>query len=140
MGETLHATAVVFEGKGLLILGPSGSGKSSLALELMARGASLVADDRCVFRSENGRLVVSPPLSIAGQIEARGIGILNADFIGEALIDLIVDLGRSSTERLPSQLTMSIAGVTLPIVCKVENPSFPALLLQYLRRGRRDVE
>lgn len=138
MASTLHASAIVFEGQGLLILGPSGSGKSSLALELISRGALLVADDRCVTRVTNGRLIVSSPPTIAGQIEARGLGILNAEYAKETTIDLVVDLAIASMERLPSRLTMLIEGVTLPVVYKVENPSFPAFLLQMLRAGRRE--
>lgn len=138
VGHTIHASAIVLDGKGLLILGPSGSGKSSLALEMMARGATLVADDRCFIQVQDDKLFVSPPATIAGQIEARGIGILNADFAPFASIDVIVDLGRTSPKRLPEQLTMTLAGVTLPLVYKVDNPSFPALLLQVLRGGRRD--
>lgn len=136
MGKSIHATAVSFQGRGLLILGPSGSGKSSLALDLMAFGAALVSDDRCILTASEGDLFVSAPETIKGKIEARGAGILRADTVERAQISLVVDLGQNATERLPAQLTLTLEGVTLPLVHKVETPSFPAFLLQYLKGGR----
>ncbi|WP_331459605.1 HPr kinase/phosphorylase [Paracoccus liaowanqingii] len=70
----LHATTVALEGRGLVILGPSGSGKSGLALELMAVGAVLVADDRTDLRLQQGRLIAQAPPALSGRIEARGWG------------------------------------------------------------------
>ncbi|MEF9600929.1 HPr kinase/phosphatase C-terminal domain-containing protein, partial [Paracoccus sp. PXZ] len=72
----LHASCIAHRGRGLLILGPSGAGKSTLALEMMAFGATLVADDRTILRREGGRIVADAPDSIRGRIEARGVGIL----------------------------------------------------------------
>jgi len=74
----LHATAVAFEGKGVLITGRSGSGKSSLALQLMAIGHTLIADDQTDVTRHADRLWASAPPSIKGMIEARGVGILHA--------------------------------------------------------------
>ena len=78
-GLTLHATCVAVEGRGVLITGPSGAGKSSLALALMAYGARLVADDRVTLSQVDGALWATCPPTIRGMIEARGIGLLNAD-------------------------------------------------------------
>jgi len=66
----LHATAVAVGGRGLLILGRSGAGKSSLALQLIALGARLVADDRTRVTLGPAGLVASPPEAIRGRIEA----------------------------------------------------------------------
>ena len=73
--EVLHASCVGLDGDAVLILGKSGAGKSALALTLMAYGAQLVADDRVVLRPVDGRIIASAPDTIAGLIEARGVGI-----------------------------------------------------------------
>ena len=77
--EQIHATCVDIEGAGVLLLGPSASGKSDLALRLMDGGARLVADDRVDLALEDGRLVASAPKDIASRIEVRGLGILEFD-------------------------------------------------------------
>ena len=74
----LHATAVAVDDQAVLIEGASGSGKSALALTLMAFGAVLVADDRVLLQIAGGNLIATPPATIAGRIEARGMGILKA--------------------------------------------------------------
>ena len=76
----VHASCVAWKGRGLLIGGPVGSGKSSLALQLMAFGADLIADDRTALSADrDGPPVAAPVAPIAGLIEARGVGILPAD-------------------------------------------------------------
>jgi HPr kinase/phosphorylase len=134
--EVLHATAVSLAGRALLILGPSGSGKSALALELMALGAGLIADDRTVLTLRDGHPVASAPAVLAGRIEARGIGILAAAPATPAPVVLAADLGRRETERLPPERRIDLLGVAIPLVHKVDGPHFPAALLQYLRGGR----
>ena len=69
--EILHATAVTVAGRGLLIRGASGSGKSGLALEMMARGATLVADDRVIVSLRDNTLWLAPPAPLTGMIEAQ---------------------------------------------------------------------
>ena len=137
MPETLHASAVALDDRALLIMGPSGSGKSSLALELMAYGCMLVADDHCLFRPENGELIVSAPETIAGMIEARGMGILNAAYRHEARVVAVVDLTETETERYPAPRSTQIAGIDIPLIHNSEIHCFPAQLLQYLRGGRK---
>ena len=83
----LHASAVALDPlRGVLIKGGSGAGKSTLALQLMALGAHLVADDRVDLSVETGHLVARAPASIAGRIEARGVGLLRAEALGQARI------------------------------------------------------
>lgn len=134
----LHASAVALGGKGLLILGPSGSGKSSLALELMGLGAVLVADDRVHLVRAGTRLIASAPDAIRGRIEARGIGILKADAVAEAEVALVVDLATQETERLPHQKQVMLMDLSLPVVHKSESRAFAAGLLQYLKAGRAE--
>jgi len=135
--ERYHASSVEIAGRAVLIFGASGAGKSALALELMAWGARLVSDDQCEITVEGGRVFVRAPVAIRGQIEARGVGILNADAAEVAEVVLVVDLDQGETERLPPQRQRDVAGVLLPLQHKVEKAHFPAAILQYLRSGRR---
>ena len=74
----IHATTVQLGAHGVLIIGPSGSGKSDLALRLIGEGALLVSDDQTRLTLKDGRLIATAPATIAGRIEARGIGIQRA--------------------------------------------------------------
>jgi len=132
----VHASCVAFDGKGILILGPSGSGKSSLALQLMAMGAELVADDKTKVHAVNAEILASSPAAIKGMIEARGVGILMASALKEASIQLIVDLGRKEQDRLPQKQEFSLLGQSIPLLCKVDAAHFPAAILQFIKGGR----
>lgn len=132
----LHASCVSVNGNGMLILGPSGAGKSWLALEMMAFGASLVADDRCVLDVVEGQLVASPPATIAGKVEARGVGILNAAYAPQAIVQIIVDLSEIETARLPERKSRKIMGITTPLYGKPEQGLHAAAYLQLLKAGR----
>jgi HPr kinase/phosphorylase len=92
--DILHATCVAVDGRGVLILGPSGSGKSALALRLLSLGARLVADDRTEVTVTGGRLVARCPVQIAGLIEARGVGLLRAPAVDQAEVALVATLAK----------------------------------------------
>ena len=114
--EMVHATAVSISGRGVLIEGLSGSGKSDLALRLIDRGALLVSDDQVLLTREGARIIASPPPTIAGKIEVRGLGILNRYHRDQVMIALIVRLD-DAVERLPDELAMrTVAGVAVPVV------------------------
>lgn len=132
----IHASCVSVDGNGLLIIGPSGAGKSSLALEMMAYGAQLVSDDRCQLAAYEGRLYASPPDTIAGRIEARGVGILNADHLAEVRVCAVLDLGKNETDRLPESRTVQIMGVPLPCYQKSDQSPLAAAMMQLLKAGR----
>jgi HPr kinase/phosphorylase len=131
-----HASAVAFNARAVLILGASGSGKSSLALSLMALGADLVADDRVALTCRDGVPWASAPDALPDLIEARGVGLLNATRIEGAWVSLVVDMGSVEPDRHPSRRDVSVLGMTLPLVQKVDGPHFPAAILQYLKHGR----
>jgi HPr kinase/phosphorylase len=135
--QILHATCVSVEGRGLVILGPSGSGKSALGLRLMALGATLVADDRTEVSAPGGRLIARCPVPIRGLIEARGIGLLRAPVAGEVEVHLVADLGQSEDQRLPPARWITILGCRVDLVLHPRNDHFPHALLLYLRHGRQ---
>jgi serine kinase of HPr protein (carbohydrate metabolism regulator) len=115
--ETLHASAVAAEGRAVLITGPSGSGKSDLALRLLDRGFTLVSDDQTIVKRDGDRLLASPPPTIAGKLEIRGIGIVDMDNLSDLPVALIVELTVDEIQRLPDDSReRPILGVALPIV------------------------
>ena len=136
--EIVHGSCVALDGKGVLILGASGSGKSGFALELMALGAMLVADDRVVLRREDHVIRASAPGAIKGRIEARFVGILKAETLDEAPLALVIDLDRQEGDRLPPQRSRKTLGISLPLLHNADTRYFPAAILQYLRAGRSE--
>ena len=119
----LHATAVVYGESGVLILGPSGSGKSALALALMARASgagafgALVGDDRIYVRKAGGRLVARGAANMAGMIERRAAGLIAVRHEPAAVVRLAVDLSERGQQwpRMPDGPDgVSIGGVRLP--------------------------
>jgi HPr kinase/phosphorylase len=135
----VHASCVALaDGRGVLILGPSGSGKSALALRLIALGAMLVADDRTIVTARKDALHAACPDTLRGRIEARGVGILSAPALPFATLKLAVDLGRTETERLPRRHLLTLLGTPLELVLGSQSDHFPAAVLCYLR-GRREA-
>jgi len=120
---TIHATAVLAGARAVLIRGPAGSGKSSLAFALIRAGESgtlpfarLIGDDRVHVEAAHGRLLVRPAPTIAGLIEIRGLGIRRLPHEPVAAVGLVVDLGAADAERLPERksTTAEVAGIVLP--------------------------
>lgn len=134
----MHATTLDFDGYGILLKGASGAGKSSLALQLMALGMHLVADDRTELTAKAKAIVATAPTAINGLIEARGIGLLNVDCIDETNVQLVIDLSRVEEHRFPKGRTEEILGRQLPCLRKVNAPYFPAAIRQYVIAGRRE--
>ena len=117
MSETIHATAVLAGVDGVLIRGESGTGKSTLAWDLIGRGGRLIADDRVHLSACHGRVIATAQEPTAGRLELRGRGILSVPFERSAVIRLVIDLVEEvALERLPddTQLSVMILGVALP--------------------------
>jgi HPr kinase/phosphorylase len=120
---TVHASCVLFGARAALIRGPSGSGKSRLALELVQAAASgvlrfarLVADDRVHLVPSGGRLLARPAGPLAGLIEVRGVGLLRLPYEASAVVGLVVDLGSKDASRLPDpeRRKVVVNGILLP--------------------------
>lgn len=124
--ELVHATALALGGKAALIRGASGSGKSDLALRCIAQSplahipdrAELVADDQVQCARTADGIEVSPPATLAGKIEVRGLGILTLRYRPSARLALVVDLvAIEAVERYPLEsLTAEYLGISLPVI------------------------
>ena len=129
---TLHASCVALQNadgdwRAALITGPAGAGKSSLALDLISRGATLVADDRTCLRRAGGSVIAACP---------RGIGLIRAPVRGDAPVALIVDLDATEPDRLPRPRRADLLGLSLPrILCAASLWPAPAAAIHLLLRG-----
>ena len=114
--EMFHASTVARDGRSVMITGPSGSGKSDLALRLLDLGFELVSDDQTIVSRDGERLLASAPPTIAGKLEIRGIGIVDLDAINDVPVALVVEL-TNEIARLPDDSReRSILGVSVPLV------------------------
>ncbi len=107
----VHASCVALAGKGVLLRGAPGAGKSDLALRLIEGGARLVADDQVALTSSGEALLAAPPSRIAGLLEVRGIGIVSMEFVHQCPVQLVVDLVQpDAVERMPEAATVELCG------------------------------
>lgn len=124
MTTYVHATCVALQAagrwRGILLRGPSGAGKSDLALRLVEGGARLVADDQTALARQGRGLVATPPGTLAGLLEVRGIGIVKlgrAQLLARATVALVVDLvPPDRIERLPDPARETLFDVELPVL------------------------
>jgi HPr kinase/phosphorylase len=113
----VHGSCVEIDGRGVLLRGPSGRGKSDLALRLIDGGARLVADDRVDLVEQAGVLTASAPEPIAGRLEVRGVGIVAVPAIAAAPLELVVELVQlEDIERLPQPRFSSFLGIDIPLI------------------------
>jgi serine kinase of HPr protein (carbohydrate metabolism regulator) len=123
----LHqASCVVIAERAILIEGPPGSGKSSLALALIDRGAMLVGDDGVSLTPRAGELYASPPPNIAGLLEVRNLGLLQFPTVRDVRVALVVQLDRQAPRFIEVAERAERAGVTLPLIRLWPSETAPA--------------
>ncbi|MEX2519781.1 MAG: serine kinase [Paracoccaceae bacterium] len=140
-GALVQGTAVAYRGKGLLILGRPRTGKSALALEMIALGAGLIGDDLVRIDVEGGRLIAAP--ADRGDqvlIEARGVGLLRLPSAGAAPLCLVLDLDEPETDRLPERRFWRRLGVETQLLRRPSPLSPAAILLACGAGGPEDPE
>ena len=116
MTQVHQATCVAINGRAVLIEGPPGSGKSSLALTLIDRGAVLIGDDGVTLQPRGGRLYASPPPNIAGLLEVRNLGLLEFPTVGDVPVALVVRLDPAAERFIEAAERMELGGAELPLV------------------------
>ena len=125
--KLIHASCVAFGKHGVLIRGPSGSGKSELVLRLIdaegyglggtAHRATLVADDQVVLTLIEGQIYTKPAPALAGLLEIRGQGIVNLEYVQDIALVLVVDLVPAcEIARMPEpeELITELLGLSVP--------------------------
>lgn len=132
----VHGSTVALAGKAVLITGPAGSGKSALALALMAMGAGLVSDDWTELSARDGRVMADAPATIRGRIEARHVGVLAAEAMGPQPLALVVELGGAAAPRLPQEDSVELLGHRLPRLAATFDARLAPALRQWLIGGR----
>jgi HPr kinase/phosphorylase len=130
------------DGAGVLLRGPSGSGKSDLALRLIDGGARLVADDQTELRRAGAGITASAPPTIAGLIEIRGIGILPCPSVTSAPLRLVVDLVvPEQVERLPEPRFSRYLDCDIPLIAlapfEASAPAKLRFVLRHINSARR---
>lgn len=144
MAATVHASAVLVGARAVLIRGPSGSGKSQLAFDLIAGAhgparpfARLIGDDRVHLEAAGGRLLVRPAEALAGLIEVRGVGLLRLPHEACAVVGLVVDLAAADAERLPEagRRETRIEGIVLPRLAVAADAAALPMVLAFLTSG-----
>lgn len=139
MSDRMHATCVAMDDNAVLILGASGAGKSSLGLSLMALGGVLVSDDQTVLSAQSGALIASCPDPLFGLIEARNVGMLRVPTAPPCAVTLVVDMDHTETDRLPVARTITLAGIDLPLLYRVNGPQFASAIAMILKFGYHPV-
>ena len=123
----LHrATGVAIAGRAVLIEGPPGSGKSSLALALIDRGAVLIGDDGVTLAARGGQLYASPPPNITGLLEVRNLGVMEFPVVSDVRVALIVALDQHAPRFIEGAELTERAGVMLPLVRLWPSEAAPA--------------
>lgn len=110
------ATCVAVAGRGLLIEGAPGTGKSSLALALIDRGARLVGDDGVLLEADGPHLFASPHPNTRGLLEVRNVGLVPVEPVERVPICLLVLLDPAAPRFIEQAERVERAGVVVPLV------------------------
>ncbi len=133
---SLHGTCVALGDRGVLIVGRAGTGKSTLAVQLIGLGAQLVADDRVIVDAQGW---ARAPETISGLLDIRGLGLMRLAARDSARLVLAVDLEAESVSRLPQPSETLINSVCLPLIAGRNRPHLPYEIMSALRFGQEPL-
>ncbi len=128
----LHASAAALDGQGVLILGEAGAGKSSLLIELMARGFDMIGDDQIMLREADGAVWLAPHPKAEGRFEYRGVGVFRAKRVVEARLKLVINLDYAPQARLPEGEIYETFGQKFPILRAKGLANLPSFLYLWI--------
>ena len=114
--KIMHATSVYINGKGIVIFGKSGSGKSKLAIKLIAFGAKLISDDQTQLELKKSRIILRKPVSTPNFIEARGIGLIEVPKVTSAELFCFIKITDIELERLPYEKQKNCFGKKIKMI------------------------
>ena len=141
--QRLHASCVAVGPRAALITGPTGSGKSSLAIQLIAMGARLVSDDQTHVSTRDQKVIARPPETLAGLLEMRGIGLVKLDYQAQAEVVLVVDMSTGAADpsvpRLPQLRKTTLGYVAVPLIPGKNRPHLAYETMVCLRAGRESL-
>lgn len=129
-----NATCVVIDERAVMIEGPSGSGKSALALALIDRGAWLVGDDALMLEPHGDRLVARPHPGTHGLLEIRNLGLVPYPVTEAADVALVVRFAQDAPRFIDTADIVVRAGIALPAVAIWPEPHPPALKVEHALR------
>ncbi|MFZ4124796.1 MAG: HPr kinase/phosphorylase [Rickettsiales bacterium] len=135
MSEYIHGTAIIWKETGILLLGESGCGKSSLAAELIQLGASLIADDQVRLLKDGDRLYAEAPEALAGVLELRDLALITLPYIARHALHLMVSLTTHDSRLTTHEWLQTIPAITLPPY-RNDNAAKLALYAEALQEGR----
>lgn len=132
----VYGSAIAVDGRGFLIRGASGSGKSGLVLQMMALGADLISDDQVIIERSAGTIIMSAPQTLVGKIEARFVGILNVPTRKNAVLKHVIDLDVDSPAQLPQLQHCEVLGLQIDLINGRNVPNLASILMIFGRTER----
>jgi HPr kinase/phosphorylase len=132
----VHGSAIAVGGRGFLIRGASGSGKSGLVLQMMALGADLISDDQVIMERSAGTIIMSAPQTLVGKIEARFVGILNVPSRQNVVLNHVIDLDVDSQAQLPQLQYCKVLGLQIDLINGRNVPNLASILMIFGRTER----
>jgi len=132
----VYGSAIAVGGRGFLIRGASGSGKSGLVLQMMALGADLISDDQVIMERSAGTITMSAPQTLVGKIEARFVGILNVPSRQNVVLNHVIDLDVDSQAQLPQLQYCEVLGLRIDLINGRNVPNLASILMIFGRTER----
>lgn len=134
-----HASAIMLEGRAIMLTGAAGSGKSSLALQLIEHyGATLIGDDRLILSVDGAGIHVAPHATLAGLLELRGLGLMRLPYAPSAPLGLVINLQEDAPPRLAEADYFTFADESVPLLAMRGADATTALRIKYAAQALKN--